>query len=203
MDSKPTLSDLLAIRDGEFADSDRAEQIYADPEARATLASLTRIRSELRALPGIEPDPAVWAAIQRRQRGSWLRRFPVATAATVFLAAALTVVWWNPVGVDEQAPAPASAGSMVSDPVAALVMRSQRLESALLSPASALEGGTSATERALLFGIADVDAQLSALYETGSADPAERERLWGLRVAMLESLADEQRQRAVIGPAIY
>lgn len=203
MDPKPTLSDLLAIRDGEFADAERAGQIYADPEARATLASLTRIRSELRALPGIEPDPAVWAAIQKRQRAGWLQRFPLATAATVFLAAALTVTWWNPAGVGESASTPEVAGPVVSDPVAALVMRSQSLESALLSPASALEGGTSATERALLFGIADVDAQLSALYESDTVDPAERERLWGLRVAMLESLADEQRQRAAIGPAIY
>jgi hypothetical protein len=205
MKSKPTLSDLLDIRDGEFADSQRAAQILEDPDARATLASLTGVKAGLRALPGIEPEPAVWDAIERRRRKAWLRRFPLATAATVFLAAALTVVWWNPMGVGQKRAEPQAAGPSVSDPVAELLLRSQRLESALLRPAAVAE--SSASERALLYGIADVDIQLSTLYESaeGAAgvDPEARERLWRQRVMLLESLADEQRDRAVLRSAIY
>jgi hypothetical protein len=201
MESKPTLSDLLDIRDGEFADPQLAAQILEDPEARAALASLTGLKAGLRALPGIEPDPAMWEAIQRRRRRAWWRRFPLATAATVFLAATLTVVWWNPMGVDQDVAEPQLSAPSVSDPVAELLLRSQRLESALLRSAALTE--SSASERALLYGIADVDARLSALYESGEVDPEARERLWRQRVMLLESLADEQRGRAVLRPAIY
>lgn len=203
MESKPTLSDLLAIRDGEFADAQGAARMLEDPEARATLVSLSGIKAQLRALPAIEPEPEVWAAVERRRRKAWLARFPVATAATVFLAAALTVVWWNPAGIGQHDEEATFAGPVTSDPVAELVLRSQRLESALLSPASVAEAGTSASERALLFGIADVDAQLSALYESGDVDPGVREQLWRQRVMLLESLAEEQRGRAALSPAIY
>jgi hypothetical protein len=202
MQSNPNLSDLLAVRDGELADPARVEQIYADPQAREALAALAGLKAELRALPGIEPDAAVWDAIARRRRSAWLQRFPLATAATVFLAAALSVVWWNPTGSGERAAEPLIAGPSVSDPVAQLVLRSQQLESGLLSPA-AVASGTSASERALLFAIADVDAQLSALYESDTVDPEQRERLWRQRVMLLESLADEQRGRASTRPAIF
>jgi hypothetical protein len=203
MESKPTLSDLLAVRDGEFADGEQAARILEDPASRSALAALTRIKAELRGLPTIEPAPALWDAIEQRCRAAWWQRFPIATAATVFLAAALSVVWWNPTGIGEGAREPMLAGPTVSDPVAELVLRSQRLESAVLSPASVSEAGTSATERALLYGIADVDAQLSTLYESSQAEPEARERLWRQRVMLLESLADERRDRAVLRRAIY
>lgn len=205
MDQKPTFSDLLALRDGESADPTLGAAVAADTESLERLGELTRLKAELGALPPVTPGPEVWQAIQERSglRSPWLQRFPLATAATVFLAAALAVVLWNP----QSAPtshSPAVAGVEVNDPLAPLVLRSQRLESELLSHASAAAtGGVSSSEEALMFGIADVDAQLNALYEAERFDPAERERLWRQRVMLLESLAEAQRNQAMLRPAVY
>lgn len=209
MERKPTLTDLLAYRDGELENSGEPDdaaltaRVEGDAEARRTLADLRRMKAELAGLPPVAPPPAVWEAIVERTTGSgrraWLQRFPVATAASVFLAAALTIALWDPAS----APVEPSSGPQVADPVAQLMLRSRRLESDLFSRASAsLNGGTS-SEQSLLYGIADVDAQLNALYESESAEPAERERLWRQRVMLLESLADVQRGQAVLRPAIY
>lgn len=202
MDRKTTLSQLLAFRDGELHDADVEAQIAGDPAALAEVDRLRRLKTELAGLPPVTPPPAVWDAIQERtrhHRRPWLQRFPVATAATVFLATALTIVLWSPArGPEDQTPGP-----QVQDPVAQLMVRSRNLESELLTRASTpMTGGTS-SEQALVYGIADVDAQLSALYESGAPDPLERERLWRQRVMLLESLADVQRGQAVLRPAIY
>jgi hypothetical protein len=95
------------------------------------------------------------------------------------------------------------AGPQVQDQVAQLMLRSRDLESELYTRASAPALGSTSSEQALLYGIADVDAQLNALYESGSPDRTERERLWRQRVMLLESLADVQRGQAVLRPAIY
>lgn len=210
MDRKPTptLSDLLALRDGEAQDADMAAAVYADPESVRQLGQLTRIRAELKALPPVTPDASVWQAIEERtaRRRPWLQQFPLATAATVFLAAALTIMLWDPTGTPE----PAGTGPQVNDPVAQLMLRSQRLESQLLTRAAAPAVSNTRSEQALVYGIADVDAQLNELYETDAVDAAaqqrlgeERERLWRQRVVLLESLADVQRGQAVLQPAIY
>jgi hypothetical protein len=202
MDPKPTLSDLLAFRDGELEDAELESRIAADPEACGELAELQRMKAELTALPLLTPDAAVWQAIQERtgrQRPQWLQRFPLATAAGVFLAAALTIMLWDPTG----APLRDSSGPQVSDPVAQLMLRSQRLESELVTRASTPAAGGNSSEQALLFGIADVDAQLNELYASGAPPAGERERLWRQRVMLLESLADVQRGEAVLRPAIY
>lgn len=219
METKPTLSDLLALRDGEPVDPAAAQAAARDPEAQATLSELERLRTELRALPPVTPDEAVWAAIQERTAAGagggastgpvaagaaaalpgWLQRFPLATAATVFLAAALTIMLWDPTA----APGGDAPGPQVSDPVAQLMLRSRRLESELMTRAAAPALGNTSSEEALLYGIADVDAQLNALYAADEVDPAERERLWQQRVMLLESLADVQRGQAVLRPAIY
>lgn len=202
MDPKPTLSTLLALRDGELGDAELEARIAADPTARGELAELQRMKAELAALPLLTPDAAVWQAIQERtgpQRPQWLQRFPLATAAAVFLAAALTIMLWDPAG----APLRDSGGPQVSDPVAQLILRSQRLESELLTRASTSAAGGNSSEQALLFGIADVDAQLNELYASSAPQAGERERLWRQRVMLLESLADVQRGEAVLRPAIY
>lgn len=203
MDRRPTtLEDLLAFRDGEPADPELTARIAADPAAQAELERLQRLRAELNRLPPVTPPPAVWEAIQERTaqpRSSWLQRFPLATAASVFLATALGIVLLDLA----RAPVDEPGGPVVQDPVAQLMLRSRSLESELFTRASAPALGSTSSEQALLYGIADVDAQLNALYETGSRDPAERERLWRQRVALLESLADVQRGQAVLRPAIY
>jgi len=204
MDRKSTLSDLLALRDGELGDAELAERLRVDDAARAELSRLRSMKAQLTSLPPVTPPPEAWQAIQertaQRRPGGWLQRFPLATAASVFLAAALTtILLWNP----RTEPLETGNGPQVVDPVAQLMVRSQRLESELFTRASA--GALTATsgEQALLYGIADVDAQLNALYEADDADAAERERLWRQRVMLLESLADVQRGQAVLRPAIY
>jgi len=220
METKPALSDLLALRDGERVDPAAADAAARVPQAQAALSELERLRGELRALPPVTPDAAVWAAIQERTaagggrgglpgtdeggaaagaRPGWLQRFPLATAATVFLAAALTIMLWDPTA----APGGDATGPQVRDPVAQLMLRSRRLESELLSRAAAPALNNTSSEEALLYGIADVDAQLNALYAADDVDPAQRERLWRQRVMLLESLADVQRGQAVLRPAIY
>ena len=204
MDRKPTLSDLLALRDGELDDVELGRRLAGDQEARAELARLRAMKAELKSLPPVAPPPEVWQAISERsthRRGAgWLERFPLATAASVFLAAALTtILLWNP----ESAPVESANGPQVVDPVAQLMVRSQRLESELFTRASAGALTSTSSEQALLYGIADVDAQLNALYESDAPDASERERLWRQRVMLLESLADVQRGQAVLRPAIY
>lgn len=201
MERKPTISDLLALRDGESEDAELAALVDGDAAAREELDSLRRMKAQLNALPPVKPDAAVWDAIEERtgQQPGWLQRFPLATAATVFLAAALTIMLWDPAA----GPVTGPNGPQVADPVAQLILRSQRLESELLTRASAPAAQGTASERALVYGIADVDAQLNDLYAAGAADPQERERLWRQRVTLLESLTDEQRGQAVLTPAIY
>lgn len=201
MDPKPTLSDLLALRDGELNDAGVAAYVEVDDASRTELDRLRRMKSELAALPPVTPDPSVWQAIRERtgDAGSlWLQRFPLATAASVFVAATLTMVLWNPTGNLQPSPGP-----QASDPVAQLMLQSQRLESELLTRTNAPAVPTTSSEQALVYGIADVDSQLNEIYTSGKSDRGERERLWRQRVMLLESLADIQRSQAVLRPAIY
>ncbi len=221
MENEAKISTLLGLRDrnlqnGEASDTDTQDLSDQD---RGTLVELIRLKAELNALPPVTPDASVWEAIQERAglpvgdqeagaatrapgpvaRPAWLQRFPLATAATVFLATALTIMLWDPTS----APGTPDAGPQVQDPLAQLVLRSQRLESELVSRAAAPALTITTSEEALVYGIADVDAQLNAMYESGAINPAERERLWRQRVMLLESLAEVQRDRAVLRPAIY
>ncbi|MEZ5559261.1 MAG: hypothetical protein R3E86_12075 [Pseudomonadales bacterium] len=206
--TKPSISDLLTLRDalreGELPDEQLAQQVAADPQSRAELAKLRQIRSALNELAPVTPDPEVWQAISERTRGRDRRRFtvpfPIATAASVFLAAALAIIYWNPARLGGDA-AP-GAGPIVNDPVAQLMIRSQTLERQLLNPA-AVAPMEDQSIQALLYRIADVDSQLNAQYESDQPDPQEKERLWRERVALLESLSDVQRGQAVLRPAIY
>lgn len=202
------VSDLLGLRDGDAPpdsvarDASGVDAAGLDAADQQTLSELIRLKAELNALPPVTPDAAVWEAIQERTGGArapWLQRFPLATAASVFVAAALAIMLWNPTADS----GPGSSGPQVQDPLAQLVLRSQRLESELVSRAAAPTLSTSTSEQALVYGIADVDAQLNAMYEAGDVDPEERERLWRQRVMLLESLAEVQRDRAVLRPAIY
>lgn len=213
MENEAKISTLLGLRDLGHRDGASGGTDAADlnDQDRGTLAELVRLKAELNSLPPVTPDPAVWQAIQERAglplddaapdgaRPAWLQRFPLATAATVFVAAALTIMLWDPTA----SPGTQGAGPQVQDPLAQLVLRSQRLESELVSRAAAPALTVTTSEEALVYGIADVDAQLNAMYESGAIDPAERERLWRQRVMLLESLAEVQRDRAVLRPAIY
>jgi hypothetical protein len=205
MKSQTLISDLLAHRDGERLDPEVAARIDGDPQARSELDVLRRIKHELNELPTIEPDAAVWSRISEAQnpQRSWTLRYPVATAATVFLAAALAIVAWNPVrefAADGGTPTVVLADGGLAD----LMSRSRALQGQLSArgmPASQFR--SSSSEQALLYRIADVDAELVSLYEAPQMDVERRELLWGQRVDLLESLRDVQRGQAVVRPAIY
>ncbi|NIP13404.1 MAG: hypothetical protein GWM88_01135 [Pseudomonadales bacterium] len=205
MESKTPLADLLAHRDGEELPDDVVRGIEGDPAAQRDLRTLRGIRQELNALPPVQPDPALWEEINRRAHPSrsWTLRYPLATAATVFVAAALTIVAWNPLrkGGDAAGPGPVlvADGALVD-----LMSRSQVLESHLPvqgTPAGQLAWGSA--EEALRYRIADIDAELMRLYETEPLDVERREALWRQRVDLLESLTEVQRGQAVVRPAIY
>ncbi len=205
MESKTPLADLLAYRDGEELPADVARAIEGDPAAQGELEKLRGIRQQLNALPAVPPDPAVWEEISRRAQPprSWTLRYPLATAATVFLAAALTIVAWNPLGNGGAGAGPepvvVADGALVD-----LMSRSQALESHLPvqgTPAGQLAWGSA--EEALRYRIADIDAQLMRIYETEPVDVERREALWRQRVDLLESLTQVQRGQAVVRPAIY
>lgn len=193
------LSDLLAHRDGEPLDLDAANEIEASPEAREMLNKLRAIKHQLRELPGIEPPPATWRAIREGGKNSHRAlRFPLATAAAVFLATALGIMLMNPFG-----------GGSVSNPVlmesggglAGLMTRSQQLESEILLPAGF--GVGSPSQQAVVYRIADVDAELLRLSERKAADPYRQIELWRTRVELLQNLQTVQRGQALLRPAVY
>lgn len=206
MKTAEEISDLLAHRDGERLDPERARAIDADPASRAELAVLRQLKHELNELPAVAPPPDAWANIQARsgRRQNRLARlagsFPLATAATVCLATMIGILVWDPANLqqsDTQAPVPvadlsASAQGNGDARFAALMNRSQQLESALLYRGDA-GVQRSAQEAALLYRIADLDAELSDARDSDRLSQEEREALWRQRVLLLEALAQTRR----------
>ena len=213
MTLKIPISDLLAHRDGEHMDPALSAEIEADAESREHLKALREIKHALNELPGIDPADEVWRNIDqhlqpgrrpRRDGRPWFAekleffgltgRSPwanVATAATVFFAAALSILWWNP-GNDGLTGVPAT-------PLSAVVLRSQQLESRVFYPqarrrAAVGQVAWNSSQQALMYRIADVDAALNSDDQDLLPDPAERDRLWRQRVALLESLLEVQRR---------
>ena len=144
MKSTMLISHLLAHRDGERLDPEIAAHIDADAGARGQLDVLRRIKHELNDLPPVEPDESAWTEIVRARDSHrvWTLRYPVATAAGVFLAAVLAIVAWNPLreiadpGVSRGDPAQVvlATGALQN-----LVSRSQFLEARM--PARGMPAG--------------------------------------------------------------
>ncbi len=201
MKSKIPVADLLAHRDGEHLDPALSAEIETDPESREQLKTLREIKHALNELPGIDPADEVWRNINTRLRPnkslesqhgfkprySWAN---MATAATVFFAAALSILWWNP--------ADDGVTAIPRAPLADLVLRSQQLESRVFypqtpSPVPAGQYAWNSSQQALLYRIADVDSELNSGFADQRLDPLARERLWRQRVELLESLLEVQR----------
>ncbi|MDH3644784.1 MAG: hypothetical protein OES38_21945, partial [Gammaproteobacteria bacterium] len=122
------------------------------------------------------------------------------TAASVFLAAALAIVAWNPLREDADGSALVLADGGLQD----LMSRSRTLEAQL--PARGLGAAQftgNSSQQALMYRIADIDSELTRQYEAPRPDLARCETLWSQRVMLLESLADVQRGQAVVRPAVY
>lgn len=205
------ISDLLALRDGELPTADAA-RVLGHRQAAADLERIGRLRDTLRALPDPDPEPALWDRIQAAakpagRRGGAVVRFPgrfipYAAAAGLLLALGAGVLGVN---ADRQSTATHGASAAVvdgteatEDPVLRVLHeRSKRLEPLMLSA-----NRRDPTERALRMRIADLDGQISGSAGAG-LNRQQAERLWGQRVALLESLAEVRRARATLQPAVY
>lgn len=208
------ISDLLALRDGELAPAAAAE-VLARPGAPALRDELGRLRDALRSLPDPVPDAVRWARIRDTGRarapaagrpGGAVLRFPgrfvpYAAAAGLVLALGAGLLAVNTVRQSSTAggaPGRASDTTVQEDPtLRVLYERSKRLEPLLVSA-----DRRDPTEQALRLRIADLDSQIVGGPEAG-LNRQQAERLWGQRVALLESLAEVRRARATLQPAVY
>ncbi len=121
---------------------------------------------------------------------------PYAMAAGLILTALIALLAWSP-----EPPSPGvelSGFYDATDPVAELRARSRQLE-----PLVQKATGRNSSERALLYRIADLDAELNRQVLTLRGDQDEIQQLWSRRVALLESLAEVRRTRAALQPAVY
>lgn len=228
---QPTTSDLLALRDGEPLAADVREAMAQDPDAAARLAHMRDIRGALQALPDEAPDDTVWEQIQARTAAGptiqpltatagtavsspagWQLRYPLATAAGVFFAAVMVGLLWLPqldTGVDADpvtGPMPTVAEHttpMSSGAMADLIDRSQRLEAVARLPVARAIDGQERSRQALLYRIADLDAQLNSLIEEEQMDPALKEKLWRQRVDLLETLVAVQQAQMAQSADLY
>ena len=197
---KPPTSDPLAFPEG-GADA-RLQALEARPE-------VVELRQALKQLPDIEPDPALWARIQERARpeakgpkgGSFSRPFaPYAMAAGLLLAVTAGILGVN-VLRDADLEQTLPPNQVVSLPVESEAIRALRERSRQLEPITQSYDADPVAS-AFRYRIADVDSQLSSIPE-GRLNQEEAQRLWGQRVALLESLAEVRRARAALQPAVY
>ena len=178
-------------------------------EARPEVAEL---RQSLQALPDVEPDPSVWAGIQNRVqrpaaasadetsgRGSFSLR-PFALAAGLLLAVSAGMLSVNVIrdaDLDQTLP----PNQVASLPLENQAIQSLRDRSRQLDPMTQSDVSDPVMS-AFRYRIADVDSQLASIPE-GRLNQEEAQRLWGQRVALLESLAEVRRGRAALQPAVY
>lgn len=204
-DSRERTSDLHALPDDGREDA---------LEALSQQPAVAELRRSLRKLPEIEPAPEVWARIQARTNhtrtknarapgaGYRERLMPFALAAGLLVAVAAGILSLN-VLTEGDFPAELSERQVASVPVGDSALRALRDRSRLLEPIAQRRASPSDPfTPAVRFRIADLDSQLSSAPE-GRLDQAETQRLWGQRVALLESLAEIRRARAALQPAVY
>ena len=185
MKNRPTLEDLLALRDSEPVAAEVTATLESDLDAQHRLARLREIKGALRRLPDhLQARAEQWDEIQQSQakktephHESRTFAWPLALVATALIVAATLLI--QPLTQDDGVEL--SRGNL-----AALQDRSRVLEGELMSP-SRYRG--SASEQALLFRLADVDSQLLAASQNGSvASMHQKELLWQRRVELMEVL---------------
>lgn len=154
-------------------------------------------------VPIVEPEPIA--------RG-WRLPYPMATAAGVFFAAVLlSTLWLQQLATDvpgnntaANGPEPlvaanstagTSAPTVAADTMGALIDRSQRLEAVARLPVARAIDGQERSRQALLYRIADLDAELNSLIEEEPMDPVLKEKLWQQRVELLETLVAIQQDQ--------
>ncbi len=243
MTQKPTTSDLLALRDGEPLSAETRQRIAEDRKASAQLALLQQAKSQLNALPDVQPDEDTWQRVQQQlaqrqaagtsgQGGQisvfepeptprgWRLPYPMVTAAGVFFAAVMLSTLWLPqlgtevpgISTPVNDPEPlvaansasgASPPTAAADTMGALIDRSRRLEAVARLPVARAIDGQERSRQALLYRIADLDAELNSLIEEEPMDPALKEKLWQQRVELLETLVAIQQDQLRRSSSLY
>ncbi len=211
MDNELDISELLALRDGEPYDinkvgsEDQAAQMQ-------TLQKLAALKADLNDLSNIHVDACVWMRAEQNTQATntqatkavdW-RRYPFATAASVFVVSAMVIfTLFGSEDASFNTPARIAAHTQIEPTAirtAALMTQSRHLEQAFaggFSPQSGrLESPTSSHAQSvvvaiLAYRVADVDDQIARLYEGENVDPELRRELWQKRVELLEAYLGE------------
>jgi len=146
------------------------------------------LRDALRELPEAAPPDDVWEAIERRTGARSHRRksaWSVAAAAAALLAVS-TAVW-----IVAHAPTAPPGANLTS-----LMAQSQQLERRVARHGAPEDAAWSASRRALVYRIADLDRELAPLSIDPARDPVRAEQLWRQRVGLMQSLAELDRAGA-------
>lgn len=145
------------------------------------------------------PEPAAQSTSSPQSQVSWFAspQLRLATAASVFMVGVLVSALWLR-GLPDASPEVGSGQIALQTPLqrssglATLVDQSRRLEEAVQSQVVSAGAEPSRAQRALMFRIADLDAELNSLQQE-AMHPELKERLWRQRVALLETLMEIQR----------
>lgn len=216
-DQRLSIDELLAVRDGELVDASGAAQLteHARTERNARINELVELRHELRSMPDVPIDEAVWMRHAKPVRRSLWLRSPLATAASVFVASVLGIYLVGGYLSGSEPDQPQHIANPIEvDPqglqIAALMRQSKDLErrlqtsSALLAVADGAAGAPAPRitpiERNLMYRLADIDAQIAGLYEGPQIEAAARLALWRKRVDVLQSMVAVRSDRA---PAMF
>ena len=212
-----SIDELLAMRDGDLIDAAALAQLdeAGQAERYERINELHDLRRELRSMPDIPVDDAIWIHhAKSARRSAWLS-FPLATAASVFVASVLGIyLLGGYLSGSEPQQTQRIAEAIEVDPagslVASLMRQSKDLERRLQSSSTLLavaDGGANAPlprvtpiERNLMYRLADIDAQIAGLYETPQIEEAARLALWRKRVEVLQSIVAVRSERA---PAMF
>ncbi len=190
MDRKPTIAELLAVRDGDPLEAEVATRVRSDSEAQIRIDQMREIQTALRALPsgpaGTEElwrEIEAWAAakvgLQKAglRRSRWRRIWPLGLVASVGLLAEMFLV---------SDPVHDQSLETSRTNIVALQQQSRLIETQLMRTSSY---AGSASEQALMFRLAEVDAQLASLDDGHSLRGLrERELLWQRRIELMLAL---------------
>lgn len=212
-DQRISIDELLAMRDGELRDATALARLdeQAQAERDERINELKDLRRELRSMPDVPVDDAVWIRHAKPARRSVWLSFPLATAASVFVASVLGIyLVGGYLSGSEPHQTQRIASTIEVDPdglqISALMRQSKDLErrlqtsSALLAVADGAAGSPSprvtTIERNLMYRLADVDAQIAGLYEEPHIEGGARLALWRKRVEVLQSMVAVRSDRA-------
>lgn len=180
-----TTADLLAVRDGDPLDAGIATRIRADALSGEQIDRMRDIQAALRRLPDPpEASAELWAKIEARaaararQRGDrWRKTWPLGLVASLGLLAGLFLAGKS----DRQEVLQAARGNIV-----VLQQQSRLIETELMR--TSRYAGTP-SEQALMFRLADVDAQLASLAPGDSLEQMrQKEMLWQRRIELMQAL---------------